>query len=264
MKIIVNPHLQTLTPANKYMRLHFLLIILLFFGCTKEKCEPPHTIEIEHNGTIYAGWSLQLKTIHTDGLYKWTGPNGWEIKYETIASDAFQQERLNVTLQDAGEYKVQVINREGCVTHEGIATIDVLPAPVVPCSVPSNTSTSTVAGIGNYEFKTRSFSGSGNSYVVYGSESSSGSDDHMRFVFPGTTSPLPGEYTTAASSIGLEYGTVGLYIETITHQFYGNPGQKVYVTKVNDKIAISFCDLTFSNPIKPANPLKITANITQP
>lgn len=211
------------------------------------------------------GWPLRLKTMQSQAyLYKWSGPNGWSMEYETFASNANEQERLSVTAQDAGEYKVQLINNEGCIAYEGSTLIDVTPAPQAPCILSANSSTSSVAGVGDYDFTSRSFVGSGNFYTVAAAEGTAPGTPYMRFAFAGATPPLPGVYTVAPTTFGLEPGTVGLYIETITYQFYAWPDQKVYVTKVNGKLSVSFCSLTFGNPLNPSKPITISANVTEP
>jgi hypothetical protein len=246
----------------------FLLIFCLcaiLASCTKsDKCPDPIQITITQNGPVVAGWPLELEAsiASTGYLYKWDGPNGWKMHYEIYASDANLQHFPAVTTAEAGEYRVQLIDYEGCVAYEGSTIVEVTEAPTASCNIANNTSTSSVAGVGDYTFNYRSFSGGGNFYFASGSEVTPGGH-FMRFAFLGGEQPLPGIYYSGGY-FGLEYNKVGLYIETGTYQFVANPNQKVYVTKVNGKLEIKFCSLIFNNPMNPSNPLTISASLTQP
>jgi hypothetical protein len=202
---------------------------------------------------------LDASIASTGYLYKWDGPNGWKKHYESFASDANEQFFPAVTTAEAGEYRVQLIDYEGCVAYEGSTIVEVIDAPTASCTIAANTSTSSVAGVGDYSFNYRSFSGGGNFYIASGSEAPGG--HFMRFAFLGAADPLPGVYYSGGF-FGLEYDKVGLYIETGTYQFVANPNQPVYVTKVNGKLQIKFCSLLFNNPIS-GNPLTISASLNQ-
>jgi hypothetical protein len=254
----------------KLLNLYRPLMICLGFcmmliSCTKpnSNCSDPISLTIDHNGPLYPGWPLYLEADiqSTAYLYKWSGPNGWKKDYQIFSSDAYHQEILNVTAAEAGEYKLRLIDTEGCVAYEGSTTVEVLTAPTVPCTVAANTSTSSVVGVGDFTFVNRSFSGGGGYYMVSGSQVVGG--HYMRFAFLGDTPPLPGVYKTSGF-FSHEPGDVGLYIETITHQFVANPDQSVYVNKVNNKLEVTFCAVKFNNPINPASPITISAKIVQP
>jgi hypothetical protein len=246
----------------------FLLICMGFCGilvsCSKpDKCSDPLSLTIDNNGPVYPGWPLYLEAdVRSSAyLYKWSGPNGWKKDYQSYASDAYYQQILNMTTAEAGEYKLRLINTEGCIAYEGTTTVQVLPAPTVPCSVTANTSTSSVAGVGGFSFVNPSFQPGGSYYFVYGSQVVNG--PFMRFAFLGNTPPLPGVYKTSGF-FSINPGDVGLYIETVTYQFVANPDQTVYVNKVNNKLEVTFCSVKFNNPINPANPITISAKIVQP
>jgi hypothetical protein len=245
-----------------------LCICALFASCTKSGgggiCQDPIALTIAQNGPIVEGWPLYLESdVRTEAyLYKWTGPNGWKQHYTVFSNDAWHQEIPDMTAANAGEYKLLLMTHDGCVKYEGSVNVNVIPAPTPPCTIAANTSTSSVAGVGGFNFVNRTFQGGSGHYLVYGSQVTPGGD-YMRFAFLGDNPPLPGVYKTNGF-FGMEPGKVGLYIETITYQFVANPDQLVYVNKVNNKLEVTFCGVKFNNPINPANPITISARITQP
>jgi hypothetical protein len=255
--------------------MHFVLrpftLLIVFFlyilhsSCKKSSndCPAAAPIIIKHSGPIIAGWPLHLEAEFqsTAYLYKWSGPNGWEQHYITFASDAYLQTRENMTTADAGEYKLQLVNN-GCVEYEGKVVVEVIAAPAPPCNIAANTSTSSVAGVGNYSFGYRNFSASSGHYFISGSQGSGPGGDYMRFAFLGDDLPLPGTYKTDGY-FGMQRGKVGLYIGAGTYDFVANPDQTVYVNKVNNKIEVSFCSLRFNNPLSPQNPITVSAKIVQ-
>jgi hypothetical protein len=254
---------------NYFFRALPLLVVFFLFAfmssCQKSgNCPDAKSLTILHNGPVIEGWPLQLEADYqtTAYLYKWSGPNGWKQEYETYASDAYMQERVNITVADAGEYKLQLVNAEGCVEYEGTTQVEVIPPPTPPCNISANSSVSSAAGVGDYSFNYRLFSASSGHFFVSCSEIAPGGDN-MKFAFLGNDLPLPGTYLTSGY-FGMEPGKVGLYIGTGTYDFVAHPGQTVFVNKVNNKIQISFCSLLFNNPLSPPNPITISAKIVQP
>ena len=70
-------------------------------------CPQAAILDITTNSPVIVGWPLTLTTEYDFSfLYKWTGPNGWEIDYNYHASDAYIQGKLVTTMADAGVYKV--------------------------------------------------------------------------------------------------------------------------------------------------------------
>ena len=251
--------------VSKKAVLFVLCLYTFLLSCTKSNsCPDPSSVTINHNGPVIAGWPLRLEAdVQSMGyLYRWYGPNGWTKIYEAYASDAYLQEIENITAAGAGEYKLNLIDENGCVAYQGTTMIEVITAPAPPCNIAANTSTSSVSGVGDYNFIYRNFSESSGNYLITGREIVPGGDV-MRFAFVGSVLPLPGIYKTNGY-FGLEQGKVGLYINAGTYDFVANPDQKVYVNRVNNKIEISFCSLLFNNPLSPANPITISAKIVEP
>ncbi len=237
----------------------FLLFVLI--SCEKNNCDDPSNNIIESNSPVVAGWDINLEaTSVAGGRFVWTGPNGWEIDYQTIASDANLQTVQAATMQASGEYVVKVYNHEGCLVSEGTTTVEVIAPPEAPCSIAANTSSSSVAGVGNYNFTSRNFSVTSSYYTVTGSAGG----DYLRFGFWGQTRPKPGIYEIDGGYFGTEYGTTGLYIRGGLYDFMAQGG-KVYVTAAaTGKLTVAFCNVSFSNPLNPSIPITISARITEP
>ena len=235
-----------------------LFSLVFFSSCSKGGgCEPPSPITINHNGPVVEGWNLNLQSdyVTSEYIYKWSGPNGWTA--QTSGSDANLVSIENITAAGSGEYKVQLV-KKGCVEYEGKVDIEVIAPPAPPCTLAANTSTSTVAGVGGYSFSSRSFGASSGHYMVDAGEGG----DEIRLSFVGNTPPIPGTYKTNGYW-GLEPGKVGLYISAGVYDFVANPDQTVYVTKVNNKLEVSFCTVRFNNPLGSAV-INISARIVQP
>ena len=108
----------------------FMMGIVSFVSCKKVTtpavdCPPASTVGITTNSPVIVGWPLTLTTEDDFSfLYKWTGPNGWEIDYNYHASDAYIQGKLVTTMADAGIYKVQRRYSDGCVFDDSIEKCD--------------------------------------------------------------------------------------------------------------------------------------------
>jgi len=225
-------------------------------------CPEPLSRPITTNSPVTEGRTLTLESLSTEQeLIRWYGPNGYVKEYQYFDNQAHQQARENVTMADAGEYKIQYIDGNGCVYAEGTTTVEVIAAPLPSCNVAANTAFSSVSGVGEYNFTYKSFQQSSSFFEVEGSEGYAGGDAmHWSFISVGV--PSPGIYKTAgyAATTNLE---VGVSINTGTYQFVANSGQDVYVNKVNGKTEITFCNLSFNNPLAPSVPIYISANITE-
>jgi len=239
---------------------------LFLISCSKPStsdCPTPSTILITTNSPVIEGWPLRLEANYQSitHLYKWSGPNGWKMDYVIYSSDAYLQGRENMTMADKGEYKLQMVTDQGCIEYEGTVMVDVIKVPDPTCTVPANTSTSSVAGVGDFNFLIRNFSASSGFYDITGRETVPG--DIMYFSFLGNVPPLPGVYKTSGYfATGAD--KVGLYIKAFTVDFVSDPDQTVFVKKVNNKLEITYCALKFGNPTSPSNLVTISAKLVQP
>ena len=243
----------------------FLVILFLYSflqSCTKSNnCPASQTVSINHNGAVVVGWPLSMEADvqSADYIYKWSGPNGWKKQYDGNASDAYLQVHENMTAADAGEYKLQLINTDGCLAYEGSTMVDVVSSP--QCNIAANTSTSSVAGKGNFNFIYRSFSESNGHYVMSGAETVLG--DYMGIAFPSDVIPQPGIFKTG-EYFGIESGKVGLFIAVGGYTYTANADQPVFLTRINNKFEINFCSIQFDNPSTPGIPIIISAKIVEP
>jgi hypothetical protein len=251
-----------LTRLTNRKLLFFPVICFLFLSCHQKEstCEPTMNLPIEVNSPLIEGWNLNLKTdAINEGHYIWSGPNGWKYAPVTISNQDFQQSLNNVTSQNAGEYSVKVYDYLGCLAGEGKVNVEVIAPPPPPCNLTPNTSTSSVIGVGDYTFVNPYFTSSSGNYLVSGSESG----DFIRFGFWGQNRPIPGIYEITDGYFGQEYGTVGLFIQSGGYQFLADSGNVYVNKKSNGKLSVSICNVKFSNPIKPSQPIYVSANLTE-
>jgi hypothetical protein len=237
-------------------------IVIIFISCKKmgngNDCGAAQQVVVTSNSPVIEGWPIYLSTTATMGdMFHWTGPNGWDINYQFYASDANSQQRANATLADAGLYKVDLRNADGCVEYSGSVDVKVIPAPSAPCSLTNNTSTTTVVGVGGSTYTNIYFQSS-----TYYTVQATTPGESLTFYFIGNVPPKPGIYKS--SGYGPTNETeVGCWISKFPYDFINEPGQDVYVTRVNGKTQVAFCNCTFTNPLGSTKP-KISAKIVQP
>jgi hypothetical protein len=241
-----------------------VLFASFFFACKKDSCGSPSDLIIETNSPVVSGWNLTLKTGDLYGRYVWTGPDGWSEEYGGYTSESYRQELSSVSLRSSGEYTVKVYNDQGCIIGQGKTNVEVINPPPAPCTIARNTSTSSVIGVGTYNFASQDFGASSGYYLVSGTTAGGGGAPYLRFGFVGQTRPKPGKYTIDGGYFGAAFGTTGVFIQSGAYQFVAQGGT-VYVTLTsNNKLSVSFCDVTFSNSINPAAPFRVSANVTEP
>lgn len=240
-----------------------LLLSSILFSCKKasttDDCPAAGNVEIVTNSPVIEGWPLTLTTADDMSfLYKWEGPNGFSIDYNFHSSEAYRQGKLVTTMADAGVYKVQRRYGDGCVFDEGTATVQIITAPNPPCTVAMNTSTSNVVGVGGSSYSNIYYYGGGGIFTLQ----ATGGGESITFHFNGDTPPKPGVYKTSGY-FATDEATVGMYITASPYDFINTSGQDVYVTKVNGKTSVTFCNCIFTNPLG-STVIKISANLTEP
>ncbi len=253
-----------MTRTRIFTQVIFILFILGFSACKKqEQCPPTGSITLTSSNTVYVGSAINLKANTSIGYtYKYTGPNGFEkvFGHTNYSGDVMI---LNATPAMGGIYTLEEYSDEGCVVSRGSVDVPVLAVPNAPCSPTNNTSTSNVIGAGDFTFNYVSFTGSANMYIVSGSEVLGGGAAFMRFAFMGSDMPKDGIYKTDPTYFSTAEGRVGLFVQNGPYDFGAAPFQDVYVKRVNGKLQITFCQLSFSNPIG-STPIKVSCRITQP
>lgn len=237
-----------------------IAFLSIFISCEKfsdkEPCELKN-IQITSNSPVIEGWPIYLSTRPSQTeRFNWAGPKG-QITTQGAQNDI---QVLNSKLSDSGSYSVIVTNTFGCTEYNGNTFVKVVPPPSAPCNIANNTSTSSVIGIGDNTYTYVSFTN--NTAIAYpylGSGSQA-----LQFRFFGNTAPKPGLYKTSGGLYSLDKeNEVGSYISAFPNDFVNKQGQDVYVTRVNGKLQIAFCNCQFTNPLG-SSVIKITAKITAP
>lgn len=237
--------------------------VLFLSSCKKENvgnCGPASNMEIATNSPVIEGWPLSLSTTATSGsLFRWIGPNAFDINYVTYSSDANLQGKLVTTLADAGTYKVQLRSADGCIEYEGSTVVEIIKPPLPACNVANNSSISNVIGVGGVSYNSIIyFHGGGGIFTVQ----TSAAGETITFNFNGDNTPKPGVYKTSGY-FAMDENTVGCYITNFPYDFINTSGQDVFVNKINGKTQVSFCNAIFTNPLGSA-PIKISAKIVEP
>lgn len=231
----------------------FPLIVLLaicFSGCKKSgiDCPAKTSVAVTANYTsITQGWDLKLSANYNSLFkYVWTGPNGW-----TMQATGAVVTRSNMQIQDAGTYLVKVYNSNNCEIQEGSTVITVTDVQDAPCegSLANNTCTSDIAGLPAFTFNAVYFGYTGlnnsSSVSCYMSPPAPGNPS-MRFTFTGHNRPRPGFYKTiyGYNAFGEEDQlSMNLHDPTTGKTYITSAGYDVYVTMVNGKTQICFCNI---------------------
>jgi hypothetical protein len=243
---------------KKYSFLGFAFIVL-FSACEKISDKEPcvlKNVEIITNSPVIVGWPINISTRASQSdVFRWVGPNG---VFANQGGNSIQV--LDAKYSDSGSYKVEIKNAFDCLEFESYTNIKVIPPPSAPCTVTNNTSTSTVIGVGDNTYTYVSFTNNNaDAYPVIAN-----SNNALHFRFYGSTPPKPGLYKTGDNTGFNAIDKVACWISTFpATEFRNKENQNVYVTKVNGKYVISFCNAEFTNPIG-SSVIKISAKITEP
>lgn len=227
-----------------------ILVLFTSFCSSCEKsgidCPAKGTVTVAANyQTITQGWDLKLSADY-NSLYRylWTGPNGW-----TMETTAAVVTRVNMQMQDAGNYSVRVFNSNNCEVYVGSLAVTVAPVQTSPCdgTLTNNTCTSDIFGLPTFTYTNIYF---GNHPTNQTSSVSCypavPGNTNMSFTFLGHMRPRPGLYKTI-------YGYNAFREENEVSMYLYNPatgkhhitsfGYNVYVNLVNGKTQISFCNI---------------------
>ena len=225
-------------------------------GNNNNNCPTTYSTSLTSNSPVIVGWPLELTTNDDMSyLFNWAGPNGFSIDYSYYASNAGEQGIAVTSFADSGVYTVQLLTPDGCVAYEGTTDVQIVPAPSAPCNLPENSSISNVIGVGGLTYDGVTFNG--NAISGY----NSASQETLYFNFNGSSLPTPGVYTTSGY-YAMNDTTVGCYFDDFPDDFLLNNGL-VYVTSVNGKLQVSFCNCSVSNPLGGVQ-IYASASLTQP
>jgi hypothetical protein len=239
----------------------FATILALFFSCEKDNssnCEAPDTIPMINNGPKIVGWSLEISAGSYGGTYKWITPSGGTMEQAGFVSTGTHSYRKDATnYNDSGLYRIEVKDDDGCLEYIASTQVKIITPPVAPCNIPTNSSTTTLGGVGGTNYSNISFGNNGNNILAMGANG-----ETLNIRFAGVGKPREGRYTTVYG------GTTSLFHASCTitkfpYDFNDMEGQDIYVNTINGKMQVSFCNNQFTNPLS-SSIIRISAKITEP
>ncbi|TSJ47580.1 hypothetical protein [Fluviicola chungangensis] len=256
------------------MKIHHIFYCLFAFiwaipSCNKEKKCSKNSEEIPlyaEKKTVVVGWPIKLSTPADDYDqydYHWKGPHVDLLKPETDNQpNVYVKESADFS--DAGTYSVEVIDGK-CIKKRGTVQITVIDPPSEPCTVQNNYATPTIVlGVGGVTYT------SIQEYTqfppVYFIEATSGPSTALTFTFRnGGVQPKLGVYKSNGQSSpdGEDQEELSVTINSGFYEFVMKAGFEVYVTRVNGKLHLAFCDAEFDNPLS-NDQLILSGSITLP
>jgi|GEM_PF-3004619 len=244
----------------------YLAIAFIFLNsCEKQEKDEcnntPTPLSISTNGPITEGWPLTFTLSGYESGYAYTyrllGPNGF-LQKKQLNTNSYEAGKItldSVSVNDSGDYQIELLY-EGCLIKKGSTNVQVTATPSPPCSIPNNSSTTTVNGLGG-----------GNYYLIsaddgFNYEVSASSDNGtIHFIFK-DDEPKPGMYMADPGDSPSAINQVSVYIQLGTYYYFLESNTSVYVNKVNGKLQFAFCDGHFV--INTNNTAIISAKLTLP
>lgn len=193
-----------------------------------------------------------------------SGPNGWNV---TISGR--QVVKTNLQMQDAGTYFIRSYNGQNCVAEEGSEVVVVTAIQNAPCegTLANNSSTTNFPGLTSFNYSSVTFVpdiANHMSIVTARTAAPVPTNTYLAFIFSGTSLPKPGKYKSiyAFNAAGLENEVAVHFNDGTTNKLsVSPPDQDVYVTQVNGKTQICFCNLAVSYTIS-GIPYYISGKVT--
>lgn len=237
------------------MKHQFYLIILLLItlvSCTKNKsndtCPPSMELKTSNaSPTIGESFTINAPKETDNDIYYWSGPGYSESTNSNTLS-------INdVKYSNRGWYYCAKSNSNCNQTIRDSIFIDVkLSQEAPPCTLTNNffSSSNLVADI-TLTSVTEQMDPTFNGMGVYGGDAFGRPSLRVLFnSYNGNTEPIDGVYITNNSlvfDVTQEYNVVSVSFNYNGIFFHCQPNQKVYVSHVNGKIQVSFCDMVFSD-----------------
>ena len=252
------------------MKIIFYLIvaIALFTSCKKtvsnntagDVCADIKATKIVAPSVVVYGQQINVdvEKVVEETIYDWRGPANF-----STYSNKF--EFFNATLRNRGMYYLNV-NNQDCETHVDSVYINVkLPQGTPTCNTTMNTGmynnlandsyTTVSKGIdASYGYKSLNCYGVGTLKVLF-----------QQYWL--NKEPEDGIYTTISSPTfdQIDYEFNKVFVTTTKSSIYwaSQPDQKVYVSHVNGKLQVRFCDLILSGYNGTSFTTKLSTNIIQ-
>jgi hypothetical protein len=243
----------------------FLVVPFLFFGCKKDDvgCDEPEPLYFHFDEDVQIGWPLKMYINESvAGVLVVTFPNGESksLHPDDLIKNSYYILTDSATNEHSGTYKAK-LSYNGCVGKFGTNEVEVLPILTPTCTVPDNTGTSTIGGIGD---KTYAHVYKGPAASYYSISGEDGVNTHIRFSFQGNTPPKPGLYTTYPGSgfypITDNPKEVAVALQSWVDIFYIKDYQNVYVNYENGNIEVTMCSAEFKNVVS-TTPLFISTKL---
>ncbi|MFA7273104.1 MAG: hypothetical protein WC044_04510 [Crocinitomicaceae bacterium] len=241
-----------------------LLIPFLFTSCKKKEaeCSEPETIYFNIEENVQIGWPLKMyyESPYSETI-EITFPNG-EIKKLTPSeyiNNSYYILTDSATAEHSGHYKGAIRNGS-CIQKNGVDDVQILPISNPSCTVPDNTGTSSIGGVGDetYTFVYKHSTGSVN--VINGEVGNA----QISFAFNGTTPPKPGLYSTYTGHgyypLTDDPKEVAVTVTKWVNAFYIKGNEKVFVNYVNGNIEVTMCSAEFTNAVS-STPLFISTKL---
>ena len=235
-------------------QLLYLLIALSLFisSCKKNNtnnCPSSVTLSASNaTPTIGDAFTITANKESDFDIFYWSGPAGYSEtsnSNEVVITDAKYSNR--------GWYYCTKAGSECSTTAQDSIFIDVkLKQEVAPCNITNNffSSSNLVYDI-TLTSVSKHFDPTWNAVGVYGRDGYGRPSLQVLFnSYNGNVEPLDGVYITKDVSVfdvTDEYNVVSVSFLYNGDYFHCHPDQKVYVSHVNGKIQVSFCDMVFSD-----------------
>lgn len=235
------------------MKIYFYsgLILLLLVSCQKKK-SCPSSIDLQSNTlTPTVGEDVVLNVPGggtTNFVYQWNGPG----VNETNQSPTLQLN--NIKLSQRGMYYCNMGNSDCNTSLTDSVYIDVkLLQETPPCSITDNTVTASSIPGSVFGSVTKSYGGSWNTMNMYASAASFGYPSYTILFnsYNGNVEPKDGVYITTEIAVFnplQEPNEISISFIYASNYFHCRSGNKVYVSHVNGKLQVNFCNLEFSSP----------------
>lgn len=245
-------------------------VTISFCSCKKSSdentCAPTVVLNITGPGTVTQGWNAVLSIAYAEPNYTYfaSGPNGWSVQLS-----GRQVIKTNMQLQDAGTYFIRSYNSQNCMMQEGSHAVTVTTIQNAPCegTLTNNSSTTNFPGLSSFNYSSVTFTPditNSKSTVTGLTAAPIPANTYLALIFSGTNIPKPGKYKTiyAYNAAGVEDEVAVHFNDGTTNKLYLSAvGQDVYVTLVNGKTQICFCNLAVSYTIS-GIPYYISGKIT--
>lgn len=221
----------------KFLALFLLVLLVVFAGCKKKKCEQPEKPVPTSNSPVEYGSTITLSTTAVaNATYSWVGPNGFKSSFQSPTIE-------NANYSHEGDYSVTITVGE-CMSLPGTVKVSLKPL-TTPCNPDKNTGKYASLPTTNYT----SVSGGVNMVFNTYEATAATTMENMSIRFGTSGMPISGIYKIV-NSAGTNIAnnevriTRTVTVMSMTSIFNASSGN-LYVTKTGNSLSITFCDIEF-------------------